>query len=161
GYLTRIPKIGSRFQRRFLIFATPAVRAQRIPSYCFRWFNHRDEARRIIEGDGLLGVPLGYLALSKLPANSTSRIYNAPLIARLDPMRRKMVHVPMQDRGQPQLGKMRQLDAQRTARQLEMPRRLDQPAQRHSFQRHGVAAAQRVDVYAMTEIRCDHREASE
>ena len=67
----------------------------------------------------------------------------------------------MQDRGQPQLGKMRQLDAQRTACQLEMPRRLDQPAQRHAFQRHGVAAAQRVDVDAMTEVGRDHREASE
>ena len=63
--------------------------------------------------------------------------------------------------GRPAAARCVELEAQRSARQVQLVRHLDQPAQRHALQRDRMPAAQRVQVDAVAVVAGDHRQAGE
>ncbi len=72
-----------------------------------------------------------------------------------------MVHVPVQDRRHPQLAEMRELDAQRPARQLQMTRCLDEGSEGHALERDGMTPPQGIEIDAVPEIGGDHCKAGD
>src|SRR5258708_3717120 len=92
---------------------------------------------------------------------SESRVMNHDGLLRDRLQDHEVIHVPVHDRRQVQLWQMVELEAQRTANQVEMGRHLDQGAERGSFQRYGMATSERVQVDTVPVVRGDHRQASE
>jgi hypothetical protein len=73
----------------------------------------------------------------------------------------KVVHVPVHDGRQLQLPQVRKLETNGPTGKMHLVRDLHQATQGHSFQRHGMATPQRVQVDAVAVVRSDHCEAGE
>ena len=73
----------------------------------------------------------------------------------------KMVHIPVHDRRHMQALEVTKFEAQRSADEMHLARYLDQGPERGPFQRHRMAAPERVQVDAVAVIRADHCEAGE
>ena len=73
----------------------------------------------------------------------------------------EMVEVPMQDAGRVELAELLHLEAQRTGRQVQATRGLDEVRERGAFQRDREAPAQRGEIDAMAVEARDHAERGE
>ena len=73
----------------------------------------------------------------------------------------EMIHVPVQDAGQPQLRRLGQRHADRPALQRECVRHGQQQFQVHALQRDGKAGTQGREIAAMTPVAGDHGKAGQ
>src|SRR4051794_20640895 len=72
----------------------------------------------------------------------------------------EMVHIPMQNRGEPQAAQMFNLQPERPTRETKLGCSVHYSSERRAFKRDGMLPTQRVEIAVSSMIRGYHRQAS-